>query len=429
MLGSIANTDSRDVAVVGGGFAGLTLALTLARKNYAVTLYEASERCGGMLQTEIIAQARSESAANSLLVSPAVEELCASLGVGLERLATTARARYIYRSGALRKFPLNVAETAASAYRLLFHRAREPHQENTAKSVGEWAQEFLGECACNYLIAPAVLGIYGCSPDRLEMISVRPSLQVPQGKSLGRHMWDLSRQKEVKAKSYSATPVGGMETLTSAIEKELEGSGNVTILKKTPLTSLSDLNSYKNICLCVPAYVAATLLAKECSITSKLLADINYVNLVSVTFIGKRSDFTKVPEGTGVLFPPHEKKYALGILFCSSSFPSVAGKDDQVVLRVFLGGTINQDVFYQEDDEIKSKLITLFNEIWGFRVEAHQLWRVYRWEHALPLYAPGYKARLAAMPWVAQKGRVLFGNYTGKISLRGMVESLNLCFG
>ena len=39
------------IAVVGGGIAGLTAAWTLRRRGADVTVYEASERLGGKLQT------------------------------------------------------------------------------------------------------------------------------------------------------------------------------------------------------------------------------------------------------------------------------------------------------------------------------------------------------------------------------------------
>jgi len=54
---------------------------------------------------------------------------------------------------------------------------------------------------------------------------------------------------------------------------------------------------------------------------------------------------------------------------------------------------------------------------------------VTRWRRAIPRYSTGLPRAWAAAreTWCSQPGRVLFGNYTGQVSLRGMIESAALC--
>jgi protoporphyrinogen oxidase len=49
---------------------------------------------------------------------------------------------------------------------------------------------------------------------------------------------------------------------------------------------------------------------------------------------------------------------------------------------------------------------------------------VNRWPRAIPQYSINLPAvwQTAQAGWCAAPGRVLFGNYTGQVSLRGMIE-------
>ena len=48
-----------------------------------------------------------------------------------------------------------------------------------------------------------------------------------------------------------------------------------------------------------------------------------------------------------------------------------------------------------------------------------------RWRRAIPQYSTALPNvwRTARETWCAEPGRILFGNYTGQVSLRGMIES------
>jgi hypothetical protein len=52
---------------------------------------------------------------------------------------------------------------------------------------------------------------------------------------------------------------------------------------------------------------------------------------------------------------------------------------------------------------------------------------VRRWERAIPLYGDELRAArdAATAGWCSQPGRLLFGNYTGEVSIRGMIERVS----
>ncbi len=69
------------VAIIGGGISGLATAYYLSKLGIRSTIVEKSNRLGGLIQTESIAECQIEAGPDSYLASkPAVTELAAELG-------------------------------------------------------------------------------------------------------------------------------------------------------------------------------------------------------------------------------------------------------------------------------------------------------------------------------------------------------------
>jgi monoamine oxidase len=88
--GPTGRSAGRSIVVVGGGLAGLVVAHTLTRRGHDVRLLEATDRAGGRILT-IRAPWRDglivEAGAEHVVGDPALLELCASMGVGVEKRA------------------------------------------------------------------------------------------------------------------------------------------------------------------------------------------------------------------------------------------------------------------------------------------------------------------------------------------------------
>ena len=136
MIGTLDPTQ-RKVTVIGGGFAGLLIAYRLDQLSFEVTLHEKAERPGGLIGTDRQPLGLSEQAAHSFIATPAVVQLCRELGVELIPLRDEGRARYIYRSGRLRKTPLGLWELVIAFFRSYFALA-DRHRDSGKQSLAEW---------------------------------------------------------------------------------------------------------------------------------------------------------------------------------------------------------------------------------------------------------------------------------------------------
>src|SRR5712671_43241 len=90
----------KSVAIIGAGITGLTAAFYLKRKGIPVTVYEASGRVGGVIQSFCQDGYLAEFGPNTILeTSPKIRQLVQDAGLESRRLETDpkAQARYVVR--------------------------------------------------------------------------------------------------------------------------------------------------------------------------------------------------------------------------------------------------------------------------------------------------------------------------------------------
>lgn len=454
MIGTL-DEGRREVTVVGAGISGMLAAYALDKKGYEVTLVEERAHAGGLIQTRRTEYGIAESAAHSLLATPRVVAFCEELGVELAEIRRDSRARYVLRGGRLRKFPLSLGETLSAARRAAFARAENHLDEQDLET---WGRRHLGSGAVEYLLSPFVQGIYGVRPADLGVAAAFPELLLAPGSTLLGTMLGKAFRRAPKndAAETAARANGGgeSESRTNGDKKvAVNGGGRATKQRKrmvAPLRGMGDVTERlqnilterlgerfrrgetvreipdaPNVVIATPAYVAARLLAASEPELSAALEGVSYTPIVSVTAFVPTAFFTRPVKGVGVLVPPGERRECLGVLFNSSAFEGRVHDESRFAsFTVLLGGTAQPGWVNASDEEIERAVISELDALLGIKGRpAHLV--VNRWPRAIPQYSTALPRvwQRARATWCAEPGRVLFGNYTGQVSLRGMIES------
>lgn len=421
MIGTL-NKNSREVTIVGAGIAGMLAAYTLDRNGYVVTLLEEKARAGGLLRTHRTQYGIAEAAANSLLASPAVKTLCRELGVELVAVRKEAKARYILRRGKLRRFPLSISETIGTLGRAAFAPATNHVDE---MNLAAWGERHLGPAAVEYLLTPLVRGIYGAQPEEVGVAAAMPKLLVPPGQTLLSNLLrrSIQRSSPKAERAGMVAPKGGMSDLVTRLEQRLEARLGGRFRRGVKIDELPDA---ENLVVATPAYRAADLLERQSGSLAAALRNVQYTPMVSVTAFVDQAALAQPVRGVGVLVPASEKRRCLGILFSSSAFAGRVTDESRLAsFTIMMGGSANRDWVNADDETIRAAATQELNEIVGLRGAPIET-IINRWPQAIPQYSielPKLWA-CARETWCATPGRMLFGNYTGQVSLRGMIESV-----
>src|SRR5687767_11850761 len=103
----------KSVAIIGGGITGLTAAFRLQRTGVPFTLYDASDRVGGPIQSVREGNYLAECGPNTILeTSPVISEMFRDLGLESRRVYSDARAanRYVIRGGRPVPLPTSIGK-------------------------------------------------------------------------------------------------------------------------------------------------------------------------------------------------------------------------------------------------------------------------------------------------------------------------------
>jgi len=259
-------------------------------------------------------------------------------------------------------------------------------------------------------------------PAQLGVAAAYPGLKIPAGETLlGAMLHKRRNQAATKESKKRVAPQLGMGELVSRLERRLSRKLGSRFRRSETVREVPDA---ANVIIATPAYAAAKLLSPVEPALAAKLESVNYTPIVSVTVFVERNSFTRPVRGTGVLMPACEDRKSLGILFNSSSFDNrVCDESRFASFTVMMGGTAQPEWLQANDDEIFQAIKLELSEVLGIRQPFAGL--IHRWPAALPQYSPELPSvwQRARDTWCATPGRLLFGNYTGQISLRGMIES------
>jgi oxygen-dependent protoporphyrinogen oxidase len=385
------------ITVVGAGFSGLTTAYFLTKYGFKVRVIEKSDRPGGLIRTVRTEHGLVETAANGLLSSARAEAMCADIGVPLVITRREGRRRFIYR-GKPKQVPLTIGDMLAVSGRAVLNLTK--FSPRPFESIGDWSRRVLGRGATDYLLAPALGGIYAGDPDRLSASLIFGKANLPD---------HLNTTKPAKGALHgTVAPPDGMQQLTAGLVDYLKSSGVEFVFNE------EGPQPHQTV-VCLSASAAAKYLEDIAPDLSASLAQVEMLSLATVTCFYP-PDAAQL-RGFGCLFPRDQGFRARGVLFNDFIFD---GRGPAHAETWIFGGALDTDVVNLEDDEFAETIAAERQRFYGRHDQALQL-QVTRWPRALPHYTIELERILTTLP-APPPGIQLVGNYLGRIGLAKILE-------
>jgi oxygen-dependent protoporphyrinogen oxidase len=456
----------REAIVVGAGISGLTAAYQLQKQGMRVTVLDAGERAGGLINTVNSDGFLVENGPQTFAPgrSPELMSLINDLNMDLEPANEHAKRRYLFLNGKLEALPTSPQEAITSRVlswsgklRVL-QEVRQPSFSSEDMSgedeisVDTFFRQRFGDEVADRLVNPFISGIYAGNPRSLSLPSVFPSLwdmykdtgsilktgflKFREGQTEKRQQ---ARENPGTAPESTASKHAlfslkrGLQYLPLTMARQVsECNYGVTVTdiqveRSTFTLNLDDGRQFQTnkLVLAVPAFIAAQLLQGFAPLASEVLLQIPYVN-IAVAHIGfLRSDIDHPLDGFGFLVPEKAKMALLGSIWASSLFPD-RSMEQYVLLSNYMGGARNPHIALQSPDEIVDlacRDLSIAFRSKGLLKPAFS--RVVRHARGIPQYNIGHRKRIQTIDWYLAKhpNLALCGNYIEGISLNECVKS------
>jgi oxygen-dependent protoporphyrinogen oxidase len=438
------NTPDVDVAIVGGGIAGLAAALELTKQGVSFVLLERGARVGGVIVSEEVDGYTIDGGPDALLVQkPDGVALCRELGLG-DRLVPTRppRLAYVQRAGRLHPLPAGSVlgiptqvgpflRTSLFSWRGKLRMGAEifvpPKLDDEDESIGSFIGRRFGAEAVTYLAEPLLAGIHAGDVDRLSMRALFPRFvedERTHGSLLRAFRRRAAAAPPAAADGAFRSLPGGLSEMVRAIVARLplsalhlnagvtaiDGAGPFRIEAGTrpPIAA-------RAVIVAVPTYATAAILRDRDTEIARLCDEIPYASSGTVALAFRREGVAHPLNGSGFVVPKVEAAGVLAASWLSSKWPHRA-PNDRVLLRAFVGGVRDPLALDRSDAELTSQALAALGPLLGFRAKPI-FSRVYRFPRANAQHEVGHLARIAAIDRALARHPGLFLTGSG---LRGV---------
>lgn len=441
------------IAVIGAGTTGLTAAFQLKRRGIPVTVYEATDRVGGAIQSLRRDGYLAEFGPNTILeTSPKITQLIADAGLAGRRLNPDpkAAARYVVRYGRpipMPGSPLGFFTTGLFTPAAKLAVLREPfvpaRRDGVEESIAQFVVRRLGREFLDHAIDALVAGIYAGDPERLSVQQAFPKLaaleanygSLIKGQILGAR--ERKRRGEVaKDRAPKFSFDDGLQVLPDTLRARLGDDVhlNTTVLKLTQALQKWTLTLRANggerrvehsaVIYAGTAFRLAELeLAAHQPLSLAEFAEVRHPPVASVVLGFRRADVAHPCRGFGMLIPKVEGFRILGTIFSSSLFPNRA-PDGHLTLTSYIGGERYPDLASRPPQELFELTLADLRKLLGVTGQPTFAHSVY-WPKAIPQYNLGYGKFRALMTDIENRAAGLFfaGHYRDGISLGDSIVS------
>ena len=438
------------IAIIGGGIAGLTAAWQLHRLGQPFTLFEASARLGGTVETVRRDGFIVETGPDGWVSEkPWARELAIELGLRDELTGSNDQDRvtWILQQGSLVAMPAAMrmmvptslaalensplfSDAARAAYAAEPSRAAELKQAapDADESVASFVLRHFGPEVLARIAGPLLSGVFGGDVHTLSVRAVMPrfvELECQHGSLVAAL---AGKGSAGNAATIFTTLRTGVGTLIDRMTAELPPASlhlesAVAALTRTAnqwlVTTATATKRFDAVLLAVPAHIARGLLTPlDPRIARLLTLEASSALLTALAF----DQTFPLPKGFGFLAPPGEGSPLLAGTFVDQKFSGRTPPGCRL-LRGFYGSHLAHEFAGQTDASIAARTLHDLEALLGplprplFAV-------VRRWPQSLPQYAVGHLERMAELDTLVARhpGLTLLGNAYNGVGLPDLIR-------
>lgn len=440
----------KSVAIIGAGITGLTAAFYLKRQGVPVTVYEASGRGGGVIQSLRKDGFLAEFGPNTLLeTSPKISQLVHDAGLAARRLDpdSKAEARYVVRYQRpieMPAKPLGFFTTDLFTWKAKLAVLREPfiapRRDGVEESIGQFVTRRFNQEFLDNAIDALVAGIYAGDPNKLSVVHAFPKLKALEdqyGSMIKGQIFGARERKKRGEVAKDRAPKfsfdEGLQVLPDTL-REILGDAvklntSVTRLTKTAngwsLTLSTGTAGHSAVIFCGTAGRLASLKIEAAQPLPDLSAfsEIRCPPVASVVLGFRREDVAHSCQGFGMLIPRVEGFKILGTIFSSSLFPNRAPAGFHT-LTSYVGGERQPELASLPPEKLYALVAEDLRVLLGVKGQPVFKHSVF-YPQAIPQYNVGYGRFKHLMNDLETKAPGLFlaGHYRDGISLSDSIVS------
>ncbi|HWI55403.1 MAG TPA: protoporphyrinogen oxidase [Desulfobacteria bacterium] len=425
------------VVVIGGGITGLSAAYAIHQARESgqevdYVLVEKENRLGGKILTEKIDGYVVEGGPDCFLAEkPWAIQMAEKVGIADEIIPSNEASKrtYVFADGRLHQLPdglMGLVPTKIVPFalspliswpgkiRMALDWFIPKKASNEDETLGSFVKRRLGQEALDKIAEPLIGGIHAGDPDQMSLVASFPRfIQMEQkyGSLLKAMLAARKNAPQPKPqepgelnKTFFMTFKGGMAQLADAVASKLDKS---KIFNGKPVTSVSKrqdggyLVSIKDgepieadsVIITAPAHLAAEMVDGLDEVMAENLSGIPQATSATVNLAFKRSDVHKTLEAFGFIVPISEKRKIKAGTYSSTKWDFRTPSDDYVLIRAFVGGAMNQELVFQDDESMLNMVMGELKDIIGITAKP-VMHKIYRWVKGMPQYTVGHLERI-----------------------------------
>jgi protoporphyrinogen/coproporphyrinogen III oxidase len=403
------------IAVIGGGFSGLTAAHGLVARGHDVVLVDDATEPGGLVASTRVEGFLCEQGPQAVLDGPDdVRALIAAAGLEARsvRALPASRRRSIYVGGALRPFPTSppaLIRTSLLSARGKLRLLREPFIRRGGgedESVFDFVARRFGPEAAARVAGPALIGVYAGDAAALAAASAFPRLTALE-RDHGSVLRGMFRTRGATRLGRPVSFPEGMAELPRALGAILGARRRAARARAIEphaggwqVALDAETIEAERVLLATPAAATAALLAPHAPAAAEALRAIPHAP-VAVVCLGFRAAGVSAPDlgmdldGYGFVVARGEGIKLLGCQYESSVFPGRA-PEGGVLLRALVGGTFDPTLVDADDDTLAAQAIGDLRRVAGLRRDPEVV-RIFRARPGIPQYDRAHRGSVRAV--------------------------------